>query len=225
MVSRMPPPLPRSPSGSDSRKTSSSRSSYSVSHSNGEDPLQIAKLVKLPQKEKTKAHLRHFLTTKAYKTRNAKLRAEAKAEAALQKQYARVRKTEMRKKRVQEVASRRTTRRKAQHLQQGNREIKREKRKFYHDLAKKVLGKNFLRPGQISLVERHLGERMSVSGSAQEETLYEELRRSERAARYRSSSGSSSSSSNSNHSAYDLSSSGSGPKKPPPRKYKPMDEM
>jgi hypothetical protein len=221
----MPPPLPRSPSGSGSRKTSSSRSSYSVSHSNGKDPLQIAKLVKLPQKEKTKAHLRHFLTTKAYKTRNAKLRAEAKAEAALQKQYARVRKTEMREKRVQEVASRRTTRRKAQHLQQGNREIKREKRKFYHDLAKKVLGKNFLRPGQISLVERHLGERMSVSGSAQEETLYEELRRSERAARYRSSSGSSSSSSNSNHSAYDLSSSGSGPKKPPPRKYKPMDEM
>ena len=213
------PPLPRSPSGSGSgsRKTSSSRSSYSVSHSNGEDPLQIAKLVKLPQKEKTKAHLRHFLTTKAYKTRNAKLRAEAKAEAALQKQYARVRKTEMRKKRVQEVASRRTTRRKAQHLQQGNKEIKREKRKFYHDLAKKVLGKNFLRPGQISLVERHLGERMSVSGSAQEETLYEELRRSERAAlAHHSSSGSSSS--NSNHSAYDLSSSGSGPKKPPPQK-------
>lgn len=196
----MPPPLPRSPSGSGSgsRKTSSSRS---VSHSNGKDPMQIAKLVELPQKEKTKAHLRHFLTTKAYKTRNAKLRAEAKAEAALVKQYVRMRKTEMRKKRVQEVASRRTTRKRAQYLQQGNREIKREKRKFYHDLAKKILGKNFLRPGQISLVERHLGERMSVSGSAQEETLYEELLRSERAALgYRNSSGSSSSNSNSNSS-------------------------
>ena len=223
MVNRMPPPLPRSPSGSNSRKTSSSRSSYSVSHSNGKDPLQIAKLVELPQKEKTKAHLRHFLKTKAYKTRNAKLRAEAKADAALQKQYARMRKTEMRKKRANEVASQRATRKKARNLQQGNREIKREKREFYHNLAKKVLGKNFLRPGQISLVERHLRERMSVSGSAQEEMLYEELRRSEQAALgYRSSS---SSSSNSNHSAYDLSSSGSGPKKPPPRKYKPMNEM
>jgi len=158
--------------------------------------MQIAKLVELPQNEKAKAHLRHFLKTKAYKTRNAKLRAEAKADAALQKQYARMRKTEMRKKRANEIASRRATRRKTRNLQQGNREIKREKRKFYHDLAKKVLGKNFLRPGQISLVERHLGERMSVSGSANEETLYEELRRSERAAlAHRSPSGSSSSNS------------------------------
>jgi len=130
-----------------------------------------------------------------------------------------------RRQRAKEVALRRATRRKARNLQQGNREIKREKHKFYHDLAKKVLGKNFLRPGQISLVERHLGERMSVSGSAQEETLYEELRRSERAAlAHHSPSGSSSS--NSNHSAYELSSSGSGPKKPPPKgKYKPMEEM
>jgi hypothetical protein len=159
--------------------------------------MQIAKLVELPQNEKTKAHLRHFLKTKAYKTRNAKLRAEAKADAALQKQYARMRKTEMRKKRANEIASRRATRKKARNIQQGNREIKREKRKFYHDLAKKVLGKTFLRPGQISLVERHL-ERKSVSGSAQEETLYEELRRSERAAlAHRSPSGSSSSNSSS----------------------------
>ena len=180
----MPPPLPRSPSSSGSRKTSSSRSSRSVSHSNGEKSLQIVKLIDL--------HLRHFL-----KTRNAKLRAEAKADAALQKQYARMRKTEMRRKRANEVASRRATRRKTRNLQQGNREIKREKREFYHKLAKKVLGKNFLRPGQISLVERHL-ERKSVSGSAQEETLYEELRRSERAAlAHRSPSGSSSSNSSS----------------------------
>jgi len=192
----MPPPLPRSPSGSSSGKTRSSSYNFS-SHSNGKDPVQIAKLVKLPESERARA---------------------------LNRMIADMRKTK-RRQRAKEVALRRATRRKARNLQQGNREIKREKHKFYHDLAKKVLGKNFLRPGQISLVERHLGERMSVSGSAQEETLYEELRRSERAAlAHHSPSGSSSS--NSNHSAYELSSSGSGPKKPPPKgKYKPMEEM